>query len=76
MTYRNRSLIRKPHALLRINEEEAPDFEFLVEYYGGGSPAEIYREALRELAKLKRHERNSLAPNRLDRTVFGSLHAA
>lgn len=76
MSYRNRSLIRKPHALIRISDEEKADFEFLVEHYGGGAPAEIYREALKELARAKRHERNSLAPSRLDRNVFGHLASA
>lgn len=76
MALRNKALLRKPHAMLRINAEEEADFEFLVDYYGGGEPAAIYREALKELARAKRHERNSLAPSRLDRTGFGHLFAA
>lgn len=76
MTYRNRNLLRKPVAMLRANEEELPDLEFLVDYYGGGEPAAIYREALRELAQMKRHERNSLSPSRVDRNAFGGLLAA
>lgn len=80
MTYRNRSLVRRPVAMLRANEEEMPDLEFLVEYYGGGEPAAVFREALREIAQIKRHERNSLAAHRLsknvDRNAFGGLLAA
>lgn len=73
MALRNRNLVRKPHAMLRINAEEEADFEFLVEYYGGGEPAAVYREALKELAKAKRHERNSVSAHRLDKNSFGRL---
>jgi hypothetical protein len=76
MTLRNRSLLRKPVAMIRANDEELPDLEFLVEYYGGGEPADVYREALREFAQMKRHERNSLSPARVDRNAFGALMAA
>lgn len=31
MSYSNRRLIRKPHALLRLNEEEMREFEWLVQ---------------------------------------------
>lgn len=76
MTYRNRDLLRKPVALLRANPDEVADLDYLVDVYGGGSPSEIFRKVLLEQARLKRHERNSLAPNRLDRTAFGSLQPA
>ena len=76
MTYRNRKLVRKPVALIRANEEEIGDLEFLVDYYGGGEPAAVFREALRDLAQMKRHERNSLSPARVDRNAFGALMAA
>lgn len=76
MTYRNRALVRKPVAMLRANPVEQDDLDFLVDWYGGGEPAAIYREALVELAKAKRHEMNSLAPSRLDRSAFGSMRAA
>ncbi len=76
MTLRNRKLVRKPVAMLRANDEELPDLEFLVDYYGGGEPAAVYREALRELAQMKRHERNSLSAARVDRNAFGGLLAA
>lgn len=76
MTYRNRALVRKPVAMLRANPVEQDDLDFLVDWYGGGEPAAIYREALVQLAKAKRHEMNSLAPQRLDKSVFGSLQAA
>lgn len=80
MTYKNRNLVRKPVGMLRINEEEAPDFEFVVDYFGGVQAAEAYRMAIREFARQKRHELNSLAPERVhqsvDRNAFGGLLAA
>jgi hypothetical protein len=76
MTYRNRKLIRKPVALLRANEEEMPDFDFVVEYFGGDEPSAAYRKAVQEFAKWKRHEANSLAPRRVDRNAFGAYLAA
>lgn len=80
MTYRNRGLVREPIALLRGHEAEKEELAFLVDYYGGGSPAEIYRNVLLEVAREKRHEANSLSAARiaptLDNNAFGQLRAA
>lgn len=76
MTYRNRSLVRKPVALLRANPQEQADLDFLVDHYGGGEPAAVFREALIELAKAKRHDANPLAPARLDARQFPGLRSA
>jgi hypothetical protein len=77
MTVRNRNLIRKPWVLLRVHEEERADIERLIdECYSGGEPGAVVRQALLDMAKAKRMERNSLAPNRLDNSVFSSLRAA
>lgn len=76
MTYRNRSLVRKPLALLRADEAEQADLDWLVDYLGGGERSAVLREQLVKLARAKRHEMNSLAPARLDKSVFGSMHAA
>lgn len=77
---KNRKLVRKPAALIRANEAEKAELEFLVEYYGGGEPAAVYRDVLLEFAQMKRHERNSLSPSRIsqsvDRNAFGGLLAA
>lgn len=80
MTLRNRKLVRKPIGMLRVNEEEQPDFDFAVEYFNGEEAAVAYRLAIREWAQMKRHERNSLSPSRIhqsvDRNAFGGLLAA
>ena len=80
MTYRNRDLVRKGHSMIRANEEELDDLMFLVDYYGGKSPAEVYRAVLLELAREKRHEANSLSAQRiaptLDNNVFTRLRTA
>lgn len=76
MTYRNRNLVRKPLAMLRVNPIEAEKLEFLVEVYGGGEPSAVFRDLLLKLADAKSHERNSLSPSRLDKSSFGSLSAA
>ncbi|GAB2471908.1 hypothetical protein GCM10027082_24280 [Comamonas humi] len=76
MTYRNRALVRKPSCMLRANETEQADLDFLVDEYGGGEPSAVLREILLEVARQKRHERNSLSHRRLDRNAFGSLMAA
>ncbi len=81
MAYRNRELIRKPHSMLRTNALEQEKLDFLVEHYGGGAPAEIFRDLLLKLADQKIHEANSLSPSRVpgsvDKNAFGgSLRAA
>jgi hypothetical protein len=76
MTYRNRSLARKPVAMLRANEEEKGDLDFIVDYFNGEEPAVAYRLALQEFARMKKHERNSLSPARLDMGSWGHLMAA
>ncbi len=76
MTYRNRKLVRKPVAMLRANDEELLDFDFVVDYFGGEEPSVAYRLAVQEFARMKRHEANSLAPSRVDRNAFGGLLAA
>ena len=77
MAYDNRDLIRKPHAMLRINRPEEEDFEWLVDNWGnGGAPAEVYREFILECIRAKRHERNSLAAQRLDKNAFGGWATA
>ena len=80
MTYRNRELIREPLAMIRGNREEEDMLDVLVEEYGGVSRSEAYRLALLDMAMQKRHERNSLAPRRINQTVdkyvFGGLLAA
>lgn len=78
--YPNRKLVRKPIGMLRANEEEQPDFDFVVDYFGGEEPAVAYRRAIQEFVRMKRHESNSLAPSRIsqpvDRNAFGGLLAA
>lgn len=76
MTYKNRELIRKPHALLRLNEQEAQEFEWLVEAEGGGAPAEVYRNVLLEAIRARRHAANPIAANRVDRNAFHGFAAA
>ena len=76
MTYRNRDLVRKPHAMLRINAQEQEAFDWLVAHEGGGSPAEIYRRVLLEAIRAKRHAMNPIAPNRLDTSAFALRGAA
>jgi len=75
MTLRNRSLIRKPVALLRANPVEEADLDFLVDHFGG-EPSAVFRQVLLDKAKAMRHEMNSLAPNRLDKSAFGSMRPA
>lgn len=78
--YVNRKLVRKPVGMLRASEDERAELDFLVEYYGGGEPAAVFRDVLLEFAQMKRHERNSLSPSRInqsvDRNAFGGLLAA
>lgn len=80
MTYKNRELVRKPAGMLRVNSIEQEDLDFLVDYYGGGQPAEVWRRVLIEVAREKRHEANSLSPQRmsqsLDKGPFGLMRAA
>lgn len=76
MTLRNRSLVRKPLAMLRANSVEQDDLDWLVDYLGGGERSAVLREELVKLARAKRHEMNSLAPSRLDKSAFGSMRAA
>lgn len=77
MAYENRKLIRKQVAMLRANSEEQAELDWLVETYGdGGAPAEVYRAALLEFIRAKRHESNSFIPRRVDTNAFGVLHAA
>lgn len=80
MTYKNRALVRKPAGMLRVNSVEQEELDFLVDFYGGGQPAEVYRMVLLEIAREKRHAANSLAAGRisptLDSSVFGRLRAA
>lgn len=76
MSYSNRRLIRKPHALLRLNEEEMQEFEWLVQEEGGGAPAEIYRNALLELIRERRHAANPMSAKRVDSNAFTRLAAA
>ncbi len=76
MTYRNPANLRKPVAMLRANAQEQADLDFLVDHYGGGEPAAVFREALIELAKAKRHVANPLASARLDTRQFPGLRSA
>lgn len=76
MSYSNRRLIRKPHALLRLNEQEMQEFEWLVENEGGGAPAEIYRNVLLEAIRTRRHAANPMSSSRVDTNAFRRLAAA
>lgn len=76
MSYSNRRLIRKPHALLRLNEEEMQEFEWLVQNEGGGAPAEIYRSVLLEAIRARRHAANPMSASRVDRNAFTGFAAA
>ncbi|CAN7593958.1 hypothetical protein LJR039_004337 [Pseudorhodoferax sp. LjRoot39] len=80
MSYRNRALVREPLALIRGSSDEQEEMDFLIEEYGGVSRAEAYRLALLDMARMKRHARNSLSPSRigqsLDKSSFGGLVAA
>lgn len=76
MTLRNRKLVRKPIGMLRVHEEEKQDFDWVVDYFDGEEPAVAYRKAIQEFVRMKRHERNSLSPARLDRNHFGHMAAA
>lgn len=77
MAYENRKLIRTPSAMLRTHDDEQAEFDWLVENWGkGGAPAEVYREFMLKCIQALRHERNSLAPSRLDKNAFSMLRAA
>jgi hypothetical protein len=80
MTYKYRELVRKPAGMLRVNSIEQEDLDFLVDFYGGGQPAEVWRRVLIEVAREKRHEVNSLSPKRVtptvDKSPFGLMRTA
>lgn len=80
MTYRNRELIRRPIAMIRGNEQEEAALDSLVELYGGGERAAVFREVLLEIAMTKSHAANSLSARRMsanvDRNAFGAFAAA
>jgi hypothetical protein len=70
MTLKNKKLRRTPLALIRGNPDEAALLEELVDAHGGGEPAVVYRDVLIAAARALLHERNSLAPERLDTNAF------
>ena len=85
MAYDNRSLMRDPLCMIRVNHEEREKLLRLANRLcDGGAPAVTLREALLKLADevdegdapVRRHEGNASHGRRLDRNVFGGLLAA
>lgn len=73
MAYKNRSLIRRSVAMVRASDEEAALLDRMVEHYGGGASAEVFRDVLIKHAKALVHQTNSLSPSRLDSSMFATL---
>ena len=86
MAYDNRTLMRDPLCMIRVNQEERDKLLRLANRLcSGGAPAVTLREALlrladeadeKDLVTLRVHEPNASQTHRIDRNVFGGLLSA
>ncbi len=85
MAYENRSLMRDPLCMIRVNEDEREKLiRFANRLCSGGAPAVTLREALLKLADEaeeqeevgRSHAANPIHPRRLDRNAFNGWMTA
>lgn len=70
MSYRNRDLIRRPFAMLRLSaEEEARVARWINDATNGGSRGDFLRDVVLKEADEYAHQSNSLSPARLDTSL-------